>query len=345
MPPGPPSPDYIPQTRLAALTDYVPVAQSVGLDPYAMLSEFGIDARLLADPEARVLAESVTGLLEESARRSGCEWFGLLLAEKRDLASMGPLSLLVRHERTLRDVFRRLIEYRRLMSDVVEVEFEDDGEEVQLRVGVNAELATVQGTELAMALACLWLNDTIFGGWHPAEAHFRHPAPSDRKVHRRIFRCPLHFDSTFNGFVCPSAALDRANAHADAGFAQHARHFVDMLYSELPPQSLDEQVRGAIRSLLPVGGASLAKVAAQLKMHPRALQRRLAAEGVPFASLVDSLREEMARDMLANTQLPVAEVALLVGYASAPSFSRWFAGRVGEPPREWRARQPGAAGA
>jgi AraC-like DNA-binding protein len=329
--------DHVPQTRAAALADYVNIARSLGLDAYAMLREFGIDPRLLADPEARLPADAVSRLLEESVRRSGCESIGLLLAEKRSFASLGPLSLLLRHERTLRSVFGRLVQYRRLMSDVIEYDLDEEGEDARIRVGLNTDLAGRQGVELVMALTFRFLDQAMFGGWHPFEAHFRHPAPADEKVHRRIFRCPLRFDAAFNGFLCSTAELDRENAYADAGFARHAQRFADLLSEALPELSFADQVRTAVRSLLPMGEAGLTKVAAHLRVHPRALQRRLATEGCPFTSLVEDIREELARDLLANTRLPLAEVAVLAGYASPTSFSRWFSARVGQSPRDWRA--------
>src|SRR4051812_14854037 len=103
--------DHVPQVRAVTLTNYIPIARSVGLDPYSVLAEVGIDPRRLAKPEARLPPAAVSRLLEDSACRSGTEAFGLLLSEARSFASLGPLSLLLRHERRLRDVIARSIEY------------------------------------------------------------------------------------------------------------------------------------------------------------------------------------------------------------------------------------------
>ena len=335
MPP-PQTAGHVPQVRAASLTSYVTLAQSVGLDGFAMLREFGIDPQLLRTPEYRIPANAVSGLLAESALRSGCESFGLLLAEKRSFSSLGPLSLLLRHEASLRAVLRRLVAYRRLITDILEFEVTENGDEARIVVWVTPDVSTRQCVELAMALTCRFLGGAIFGGWHPGEVHFRHPAPADATVHRRLFRAPLRFDSTFDGFVFPAETLDRENAYGNPGFAEHAQHYVDLLSRQLPVPSLTEQVRSAIKRLLPNGSATLPRVAAELNMHPRTLQRKLAAGGLVFAQLVETIRECSARDLLANTNLPVGEVALLVGYSSSASFSRWFAGALGEPPREWR---------
>lgn len=84
MPSAPPKAgNYVPQVRSVTLADYLRVSRSVGLDPYEMLREVDIDARLLDVPETRLPASAVVRLLEDSAGRSGMESFGLLLAEAR----------------------------------------------------------------------------------------------------------------------------------------------------------------------------------------------------------------------------------------------------------------------
>ena len=89
-------------TRSASLTDYEHVARSVGLDPFRMLRMAKLPARVLDDPNMMISADSVGWLLEESARLSGQEAFGLLLAETRSLANLGMLALVIREEPTLR---------------------------------------------------------------------------------------------------------------------------------------------------------------------------------------------------------------------------------------------------
>jgi AraC-like DNA-binding protein len=336
---------HVSQVRAAVLAHYVSLAQSLGLDGLSLLRECGIEPQLLAEPENRIPANAVGRLLTESARRSGCEAFGLLLAERREFSSLGPLSLLLRHERSFRAVLERFIAYQRVISDILELDLEETGGEARIIVDVTPEVATRQSVELVMALTCRFLSGAMFGGWHPAEAHFRYRAPADPQVHQRSFRAPLRFDASFNGFVVPAETLDRDNAYGDPGFVEHARDYLELLVRELPESSLSDQVRSAIKRLLPSGGATLARVAARLAMHPRALQRKLAAAGLGFTDLVESIRKDLACDLLANTGLPVSEVALLSGYSSPASFSRWFARAANCPPREWRHQNAGGTAA
>jgi len=88
--------------RSAVLSNYVEVARSVGLDPYPMITEFRLPAASLTDPEVKVSVDAVGRLLEASATRSGKVDFGLRLADKRTVANLGALALLVREQPTIR---------------------------------------------------------------------------------------------------------------------------------------------------------------------------------------------------------------------------------------------------
>src|SRR5688572_27333353 len=108
-------------TRSATLTDYEHVARSVGLDPFRMLRMAKLPARVLDDPNLMIGADSVGWLLEESARLSGEQAFGLLLAERRSLANLGLLALVMREEPTLRAALQSCAHYMRLHNAGVQL--------------------------------------------------------------------------------------------------------------------------------------------------------------------------------------------------------------------------------
>ncbi|MCY1187105.1 HTH-type transcriptional regulator VirS [compost metagenome] len=66
------------------------------------------------------------------------------------------------------------------------------------------------------------------------------------------------------------------------------------------------------------------------------LQRRLREQGLTFSSLVDKVRCELATHYLRQQQLPISELAPLLGYSEASAFSRAFRRWFGVSPRQWR---------
>jgi len=92
-----------------------------------MLRKGKIVPWLLDDPHNRITARSVVDLFEASAAASDCESFGLFMAESRDFASLGPVSVLLNHLPTMRDIVECFIEYRILISDILNIALVDDG--------------------------------------------------------------------------------------------------------------------------------------------------------------------------------------------------------------------------
>jgi hypothetical protein len=132
-------------TRSASLTDYEHVAHSVGLDPLRMLRIVGLPATVFDDPNMMISADSVGWLLEESARLSGQEAFGLLLAETRSLANLGMVALVLREEPTLRAVMQSSVRYARLHNAGVQLRLDDAGDIALLHVGANMQGGTASG--------------------------------------------------------------------------------------------------------------------------------------------------------------------------------------------------------
>ncbi len=323
------------ELRAVSLTGYLEVAESVGLDGYWMLRHAGISPSVLSDPEIRVPAKVIVRLLEKSAQRSGCENFGLLMAEHRSFASLGPIALLLDRLATVREVIRGLTTYRRLMNDIISVNLEDDGDTALVQLSLIADYAKVQISDFGVAVGYRVLTGASHGAWAPATAHFTRPPPKDLTAWRRFFPVPLEFESRFDGFACSSASLDIPNPNADPLMAQHAERLLQLVPLPVEDAPIGDSVRRGIALLLPNGQARLEPVATQLGLGARALQRALEQEGTNFAGLLGEVRRELAQVYLAGFQT-ITAISEQLGYASPSAFTRWFASEFGTSPQAWR---------
>lgn len=333
------------QVRAAALTNYIDVARFVGLDPYAMLKRARISPAMLDDPDGRLPRAAVNDLLTDSAREANCISFGLMMAESRSLAHLGAISLVIRHQETVRGVVESLARYQHLMGDTITLTLEDRGPDVAFVMGIVAGNGTLQrqGLELAMGILCRAIVAVSGARWHPEAVHFTHPAPGDPAVHNRVFGAPLVFNSDFNGFISSRAALDARYSTSDAEMARYAETYLDLLSPSTATASPAQQVRRSLDLMLPLGRATLEQVSENLGMPPRTLQRLLEKEGHSFASLLGAVRRELAVDYLTHSANAVGDVARMIGYSTPSSFTRWFYGEFGVTPASWRAgeRPPG----
>jgi AraC-like DNA-binding protein len=324
-------------TRSASLTGYGHVANSVGLDPFRMLRLAKLPAKALDDPSMMISADSVGWLLEESARVSGQEAFGLLLAETRSLANLGMLALLIREEPTLRAALQSCVRYVRLHNAGVELRLEDSGDLVLLHVGVNmrhgaCRQAVEQSTGIIVRLLGVLSCNTV----RPVRIYFTHERPASLEVHRRVLATAVEFSQGCNAIVCRGRDLDMPIPAADATLNREVRRWLDMQLANLPDEP-PQRVRQIVKVLLPSGLCSADRVAQHLGMHRRMLHRELAAEGESVTTIINAVRAELAEEYLANRKRKLYDVAELLGFSSAAAFSRWFRDQFGRTPSDWTA--------
>lgn len=88
--------------------------------------------------------------------------------------------------------------------------------------------------------------------------------------------------------------------------------------------SLVSHVQGALYQSVPSGLFSIGEIARSLNISTRTLQRSLNANQTSFKQQVQHVQQTLACHYLTNQQLMITEIAYLVGYTDASSFSRAF---------------------
>jgi len=325
------------QMRAVTLTNYVEVANSVGLDGVRLLRQASIPPEALEHPENRIPAMAVVRLLERSARESGCEHFGLLLAERRTFASLGPVSLLLERLPHLRSVVRACIAFQRHLNDVVTIAMEEEAGTCLIKLDLMPEYWGEQMIDVLVGIGFRVMSGASGERWRPACVHLVHKPPADLTAWRRIFPAPIEFEANFNGFSGSTDSLLIPLPRADETMARHARYLLNFVPIANGSEHVADKVRRTISQLLPSGRATVDQVAAHLGLSARSLQRRLDEEGLQFAELLSSVRQELATAYLSGSSRPVTSVAAMLGYSSPSSFTRWFAGSFGMSPQVWRA--------
>jgi AraC-like DNA-binding protein len=91
-----------------------------------------------------------------------------------------------------------------------------------------------------------------------------------------------------------------------------------------------------IAPLLPHGKPQARVVAQKLNISSRTLARRLAAEGLSFASVLEEMRRELALRYLEDAKLSISQVAWLLGFQEAGAFTHAFRRWTGQTPSEVR---------
>ena len=112
----------------------------------------------------------------------------------------------------------------------------------------------------------------------------------------------------------------------------------DALSARAKERSQAGEVRAALRHSMSGDRPTLDKIAKVLGVSSRTLQRRLGHEGTAYQSLLDEVRHESARRLLAKTDVEAEEVAFLLGFEEYNSFTRAFSS-LGRDNTQTMARQ------
>ncbi|MGC4982303.1 AraC family transcriptional regulator [Streptomyces sp. DT193] len=326
-----------PLVRTAALSGYVELCRSLGIDPQALLKQVGLDTAALTVQDRWISGTAAVQVLELSAAESGREDFGVLLAEFRRFSTLGPISLVVREEPDVRSALEMLIRHQYMYNEVLHTRLsEGDGLatlKVDLRLGEAME--SRQATELAVVAFHRILSDFLHARWRPLSVWFRHSAPADTSAHQDAFGPIVEFDREIDGIVFYADDLDAPNAMADPLMREYARQYFDAIAVPKDTTAAD-RVRELIEVLLPTGRCSVEQVARSLGVDRRTVHRHLAGSGETFSSLLNVTRRHLAEQFVANPRRSLTEISDLLGFSSLSGFSRWFREQFGCSPRAWR---------
>lgn len=152
------------------------------------------------------------------------------------------------------------------------------------------------------------------------------------EVYRRFLGVDVSFNHATNRFVGPNDRIDQPLSAASIPVAEMYRRQCERLLRDMNAESgLGGEVR---RMILDARGRfpGIGEAARRQAMSERTLRRRLAEEGLSYRSIVDEVRNHLARVYLRETPLSVADVASLLGFDDVANFRRAF--------RKWNACAP-----
>lgn len=81
---------------------------------------------------------------------------------------------------------------------------------------------------------------------------------------------------------------------------------------------------------------SIEAVADNFNVTVRTLQRKLKEEGISYIRIIQEVRRALAVDYIKNTDAPIKEISVVLGYAESSGFVRAFKKWTGKTPSEYR---------
>ncbi len=326
--------------RATNLWGYGDLIRELGADPKPFLLRFGIPPGVEYEEDAFIPFEATVRLLEASADELNCPDFGLRLSRWQGLDILGPIAVIARNAQTLLDGLESIASYLYIHCPALKLAIASSTADTDVRFTfevVEPGLPYVlQAYELSMANGARMIR--LMGGpeARPRAISFMHEQLGSNAAYSDVLDCPVRFGQKWCGFDIPRNLARRRIESADPETRRIATKYLESNY--LPSTAtLSERVAELARRLLPTGQCSVEAIGDQLALHPRTLQRGLAAEGVRCQDLIEQQRRDQAARYLAESRFHLSQIASLLGYTEQSTFNRscrrWF----GKTPRQYRA--------
>jgi AraC-like DNA-binding protein len=311
-----------------------------GIDGAGLFQRAGLDAGALADPLARYPLAATTRLWRLAIDATGDPAFGIEVARHARPTNFNALGFSLAASGSLVEAFERIVRYFRLVSDAAEMTLEAFDESYRFTVElVDPEQRPAdEAVDAFVALAvrvCRVLRDRSY---NPLSASLRRPAPPDETPFRRYFRVPVVFGAPADVLVFDKSSFE---ARLASGNAELARLNDQVLVSHLARLGVDRftsKLELFLVEALPHGEPNEADAAARLGTSVRNLQRRLADESTTYKEVLDETRRKLARSYLGEARCSISEIAYLLGFGAASSFTRAFRRWEGVSPSEFQAK-------
>jgi AraC-like DNA-binding protein len=313
-----------------------------GVNPDALLKQAALSATALARGNRIPVADQIEFLRLVSDAVAD-DWIGLTLAADFDLREMGMLYYVAASSQRLGDALHRLERYARLGNEALVVQIRK-GSVCRIGLsytGVPRHLDRHQ-MEL-LSLAFLRLCRQLAGQKvMPLAASFIHHRSGDMREVRRHFGDAVEFGASADEICLDPALLDLGVASQDP------------FLNELMLRSCEEAIAGrssnlspfrtlvenTIAPLLPHAEVRATTVARLIGLSERTFSRRLQTEGLSFAEILNDLRRDLAFRYLRERNLPVSQIAWLLGFHGPSAFSHACRRWTGKSPVEYRRDHP-----
>lgn len=293
----------------------------------------------IADPDNMISMNAAANVLEAAARETSDPCLGLHWAEHFPQGSIGVIGFLLLNAKSVRSAVKALVRYAELHIAPVEAAFEEaDGiGKLTWRYSLALTAPRLQINSFLMTLTIIRLRTQAGPAWMPIGIDLEHRALDCPGEVERLLGPHVRFDQPLNVLSIREAVLNRSSPTANPRLYGLIRELGDRLLAERKAQAdIVQRTAKAIVDLLQEGEATLEEAASLLSLPTRTLQSQLAAAETNFETILHETRQSLAETYLRDTNLPLTEIAFLLGFSELSAFTRaanrWF----GVPPRQYR---------
>lgn len=309
-----------------------------GHDAAAVAARFSLPVGAAELDEIPVVPSLIGELLDAAADLLGEPHLALRLPAELPLRRYDVVELALRSSPTLRDGLTTAARHAAVVHPQLAFALDEQGDEAvwSQRTPRHPRGIGRHVHEYGLAYALVHARAGLAAAFSPVRVWFAHARPrSLAPLHRLFGTEELAFGAPDSGFAFARRWLDAPLRGGDPRLLATVEALVRARPEAARSTALAPRVAAQLRAGT-LGEVGADAIAAGLHMSARTLQRRLEAEGTTFSDVLDETREALARELLADPELPLAEIADRVGFADLATFSRAFKRWTGKPPGLFR---------
>ena len=303
------------------------------------LGSAGLDRSMLASGNGFISYASEAVVLECVARAIGDRNLGARIGESFDYSAYGAYARYVLGAPDLGTALERGRRALVLTHPGSEILFRET--ETHLVVGRDSKNLTLTGhrhlDEGALFVIRTMVRHFLGSTWTPDWVELPEEAGSDIVTISEMIGAPIYTGADAPSIAIRLSELAARNPRPDEPTNSIPLDDLASLMGIEPAQTLEATVMQVFQIRLPLGIASEGLVARHLSLGRRSLQRALRAEGTTFRRVRARFIEAHAKELVAETKMPIGEISVCLGYREPKSFRRAFKTWTGLSPSKFRA--------
>jgi AraC-like DNA-binding protein len=313
--------------------------REAGRDVAHVLSRAGLTVEEADDPTARLEVRSQIKVLDLAAEDLDDELLGFHLAHSFDLREIGLVYYVMASSEQLADALRNCERYVKINNEGMRLHFSLNGTAAIAleyeNVDRRSDRHQIEFWLVTLVRICRHVTDSRL---EPRRLKVRHHRASTSVEFKSFFGSEVEFEADADEIIFPPSIATLPIVGRDTYLNELLQQYAQEALASRPGRraSVRSHVERIVPQLLPHGRAETSEVARQLGMSSRSLTRKLRDEGVGFAEILDELRASLAKRYLSDHELPVSEIAWLLGYREVSSLTHAFKRWTRMTPRQFR---------
>ena len=323
--------------RVGPFAELPALITSLGYDPQPLFHHVGFQLREFRDTEHRLPFMQTAELIDHCVKVTGASHLGLLLGQQASVSHLGLAGFLAQTAPTTEEALKSVIDNLDLheKGGIANLEPGPDYCTFSYSLVMHDVPAAEQIYDLAAVMIFRILQGVCGETWQAESVSLARRQPKNPTPYYKYFDTQIYFNSSHSAVTFSSRWMKETPRGHNPLLYRHLSEEAQLLH-ESQNTDLVETLPNLLNRALLTGQFSSREVASRLGIHERTLHRRLKDANTSFRQELDFARCSLSERLLANTNLPICDIAASLGYSDSSGFIRAFHRWNETSPSVWR---------